>query len=204
MTASRHISADHRATAQRHPAWKGRVAAVVAELDQVDRVVYAAIAGTTTPALDIGMRRLSTAANYSRLWFGIAGGLALLAGPRGRRAALAGAAAIAVTSAVVNLATKTTVVRGRPDRVAAAVARSRHVRMPMSTSFPSGHSASAFAFATAVGDVLVPVSAPLHALAAGVAYSRIHTGVHYPGDVVAGSLIGSVIGAAVGRLVRRV
>lgn len=175
----------------------------MAELDQVDRVVYAAIAGTTTPVLDVGMRRLSTAANYSRLWFGIAGGLALIAGSRGRRAALAGAAAIAVTSAVVNLAAKTTVVRGRPDRVAAAVARSRHVRMPLSTSFPSGHSASAFAFATAVGDVLVPASAPLHALAAGVAYSRIHTGVHYPGDVVAGSLLGSVIGAAVGRLARR-
>ena len=46
-------------------------------------------------------------------------------------------------------------------------------------------------------------SAPLHALAAGVAYSRVHTGVHYPGDVVAGSLIGVVTGAAVGRLARR-
>ncbi|MBB5868638.1 undecaprenyl-diphosphatase [Allocatelliglobosispora scoriae] len=172
-------------------------------MDQVDRVVYAAVAGTSTPNLDIGMRGLSTAANYSRLWFGIAGGLALVAGARGRRAALAGTAAIALTSAVVNLAVKTTVVRGRPDRAAAAVAASRHVRMPVSTSFPSGHSASAFAFATAVGDVLVPASAPLHALAAGVAYSRIHTGVHYPGDVVAGSMIGSVIGAAVGRLVRR-
>jgi undecaprenyl-diphosphatase len=166
-------------------------------------VVYAAIAGTTTPTLDVGMRRLSNAANYSRLWFGIAGGLALLAGPRGRRAAVAGTAAIAMTSAVTNLVFKTTLVRGRPDRAAAAVAKARHVRMPMSTSFPSGHAASAYAFATAVGDVLVPASAPLHALAAGVAYSRVHTGVHYPGDVVAGSLIGSVVGAAVGRLARR-
>jgi undecaprenyl-diphosphatase len=179
-----------------------KTAVVVSELDQVDRIVYAAVAGTSTPTLDRGMRRLSDSANHSRLWFAIAAGLALI-GPRGRRAAVTGASAIALTSAVVNLGAKTTLVRGRPDRTAAAVAASRHVRMPHSTSFPSGHAASAFAFATAVGDVLPPASAPLHAIAAGVAYSRVHTGVHYPGDVIAGSLIGVLAGAAVGRLARR-
>lgn len=175
---------------------------VVGEVDQIDRVVYAAVAGTVTPSLDHGMRRLSDSANKSRLWFGIAAALALT-GPRGRRAAITGASAIAITSALVNMGVKTTLVRGRPNRAAAEVAASRHVRMPTSTSFPSGHAASAFAFATAVGDVLPPASAPLHALAAGVAYSRVHTGVHYPGDVIAGSLIGTVAGAAVGRLARR-
>jgi membrane-associated phospholipid phosphatase len=184
--------------------WKRRPAAIVAELDQIDRVVYAAVAGTTTPLLDAGMRRLSNAANHSRMWFAIAGGLALLAGPRGRRAALAGAAAIAVTSAAANMVLKTTLPRSRPDRVAAAVARSRHVRMPASTSFPSGHSASAFAFATAAGRVLTPVSTPLHMLATGVAYSRIHTGVHYPGDVIAGGLLGTAIGTAIGMAIGRV
>jgi undecaprenyl-diphosphatase len=174
----------------------------VREVDQIDRVVYAAVAGTTTPTLDRGLRRLSDSANHSGLWFGIAAALAFL-GPRGRRAAIGGACAIGVTSAIVNLGAKTTLVRGRPDRAAAEVAASRHVRMPTSTSFPSGHAASAFAFATAVGDVLPPASVPLHALATGVAYSRVHTGVHYPGDVVAGSLIGGLVGAAVGRIVRR-
>jgi undecaprenyl-diphosphatase len=183
-------------------AWRLRASQVVREVDQVDRVIYAAIAGTATPSLDRGLRRLSNAANHSGLWFGIAGGMALL-GRRGRRAAVTGAAAVAITSALVNGALKTTVTRTRPDRAAADVARSRHVRMPRSTSFPSGHSASAFAFATAVGDVLAPASVPLHALAASVAYSRVHSGVHYPGDVVAGSLIGTVAGAAVGRLARR-
>lgn len=176
---------------------------IVREADQIDRVVYAAVAGTTTPTLDHGLRRLSDSANHSRLWFGIAAGLVLL-GTRGRRAAITGASAIALTSAVVNLGVKTTLVRGRPDRAAAEVAASRHVRMPTSTSFPSGHAASAFAFATAVGDVLPPASVPLHALAAGVAYARVHTGVHYPGDVIAGSLIGTLAGAAVGRLARRI
>jgi undecaprenyl-diphosphatase len=38
----------------------------------------------------------------------------------------------------------------------------------------------------------------LEVLAALVGYSRIHTGVHYPGDVVIGSLIGATIGQMVG------
>ena len=49
----------------------------------------------------------------------------------------------------------------------------------------------------------MPASAPVHALAAGVAYSRIHTGVHYPGDVVVGSLVGLVVGSLVGRAALR-
>jgi membrane-associated phospholipid phosphatase len=36
----------------------------------------------------------------------------------------------------------------------------------------------------------------LRGLAAAVAYSRVHTGVHYPGDVIVGSLIGATIGEA--------
>ena len=52
--------------------------------------------------------------------------------------------------------------------------------MPTSTSFPSGHSASALAFAVAVGDVLPALRLPLRAAAATVAFSRVYTGVHYP------------------------
>ena len=72
----------------------------------------------------------------------------------------------------------------------------RQVRMPGSRSFPSGHSASAFAFATGVGRTMPLAAAPLRALAAAVAYSRVHTGVHYPGDVAIGSLLGTVLAEA--------
>jgi undecaprenyl-diphosphatase len=75
--------------------------------------------------------------------------------------------------------------------------------MPRSTSFPSGHSASAFAFAAAVGHVLPAAGGPLRVLAAAVAYSRVHTGVHYPADVIAGSLVGATAGAAVATLADR-
>jgi PAP2 superfamily len=45
---------------------------------------------------------------------------------------------------------------------------------------------------------LVPMAwLPLHALAAAVTYSRVHTGVHYPGDVLVGSLMGTGTAVAV-------
>ena len=66
--------------------------------------------------------------------------------------------------------------------------------MQGSASFPSGHSASSFAFATAVGDYLPPLVLPLRFLAGAVAYSGVHIGVHYPADAVVGSLVGVAVG----------
>jgi undecaprenyl-diphosphatase len=171
---------------------------VLREVDAIDRAIYAAVAATPSPTIDDALRRLSNAANYSRLWMGAAATLALLGGRRGRRAAGIGLAAIGLTSATVNLGVKPRFERARPDRDAADVPTLRLARMPTSTSFPSGHSASAFAFANAVAGELPALGLPLRAAAAAVAYSRVHTGVHYPGDVVAGS----VVGAAVGELTR--
>ena len=139
------------------------------------------------------MARLSDVANYSRLSIASAAALALAGGHRGRRAAAYGLASVTVTAAIVNIAVKPLTRRRRPDRMAEGVPEDRHVRMPVSTSFPSGHSAAAFAFATGVGHVMPVAAIPLRLLAATVAYSRVHTGVHYPGDVVAGSLIGVIL-----------
>jgi membrane-associated phospholipid phosphatase len=94
---------------------------------------------------------------------------------------------------VVNMAVKPLARRRRPDRLAGDVPVARHVPMPTSRSFPSGHSAAAFAFATGVGNVSPTAAAPLRALAAAVGYSRVHTGVHYPGDVLVGALIGTTV-----------
>ncbi len=69
--------------------------------------------------------------------------------------------------------------------------------MPTSTSFPSGHAASAFAFATAVSRDFPWLAVALQFAAGAVAYSRVHTGVHYHGDTVAGALIGASTGQAV-------
>ena len=165
----------------------------LADAERVDAALYAAIARTPTPTLDLGMARLSRAADYSCLWAGSAVGLAAFGGGTGRRAARLGMASVAVSSVVTNLALKPLGDRRRPDRVRQQVPVARHVRMPSSDSFPSGHAASAFAFATAVGRVLPRAAVPLRMLAALVGYSRVHTGVHYPGDVAIGALAGTAL-----------
>ena len=180
-----------------------RIASMLRELGAVDRAIYSAVAATPTPALDEPLRRLSDAANYSRLWLAIAAGLGVTGGKAGRRAATRGTVAIGVTSALVNLAVKSAWSRQRPDRTGARVPVQRKVRMPASTSFPSGHAASGFAFAAAVGRDEPWLGLALRFLAATVAYSRVHTGVHYPGDTVAGALIGEGTGQAVAGLMDR-
>ncbi len=169
------------------------------EAERLDVGVYAAIARTSTPAIDRAMSRLSRAADYSRLSLASAAVLAAVGGRDGRRAAVIGLASVAVTATVANLIAKPLGRRRRPDRIAQEVPLARQVRMPVSSSFPSGHSAAAFAFATGVAHVSPVAAAPLRALAAMVAYSRVHTGVHYPGDVVAGSLLGIALAEATAR-----
>jgi membrane-associated phospholipid phosphatase len=180
-----------------------RAAARLRELGAVDRAIYSAVAATPTPSLDEPLRRLSDAANNSVLWMAIAAGLGAAGGRAGRRAAVRGILAIGVTSPLVNLAAKSAWTRRRPDPADAGVPVGRNVRMPVSASFPSGHAAAGFAFAAAVGRDQPWLGMALRFLAAAVAYSRVHTGVHYPGDVVAGSLIGAGTGQAVAGLIDR-
>ena len=144
------------------------------------------------------LARLSQAANHSKISIGLALALALAGGRNGTRAAVRGMASVGVTSAVVNLAFKPLVRRRRPDRQGLfAVGRPR-VRMPTTRSFPSGHTAAAFAFATGVGRELGWAGPPLYALASVVGYSRVHTGVHYPLDVIVGALAGVALGELTG------
>jgi undecaprenyl-diphosphatase len=166
---------------------------LLAEAGRIDDAVYGAIAATPTPLLDTSMRRLSEAANHSKLSIAASVVLASAGGPNGRRAAGSGLVSVAATSAVVNLLVKPIGGRRRPDREAEAVPAGRQVKMPRSRSFPSGHTAAAVAFASAAGRIVPAAGVPLHGLAALVGYSRIHTGVHYPSDVIGGALIGSVV-----------
>jgi membrane-associated phospholipid phosphatase len=179
-----------------------RAAGGLRELGAVDRAIYSAVAATPTPSLDEPLRRLSNAANNAGLWLVVAG-LGLAGGRSGRQAALRGTVAIAATSALVNLAVKSVWSRPRPDRAGVGVPVRRNVPMPASASFPSGHAATGFAFAAAVGRDRPWLGLSLRFLAAAVAYSRVHAGVHYPADAVVGSLIGEGTGQAVAGLMDR-
>jgi membrane-associated phospholipid phosphatase len=180
----------------------------LAELERLDHAVYEAVAATPTPRLDGAMRWLSEAADYSRLSLAASAVLAIAGGRRGRRAAASGLLALGTTSAVVNAVVKLASRRSRPDPVAAEVPPARRVPMPTSHSFPSGHTAVAVAFASGVGRVIPLAALPFDGLAVAVGYSRIHTGVHYPSDVLAGAMVGAVVadltaGWTAGRLGRR-
>jgi membrane-associated phospholipid phosphatase len=161
------------------------------------------VARLSTPLMDEPLRRVSDFANFSKPWVLVAGALALLGGPRGRRAALAGLTAVGAASLVVNQPMKLAGERRRPDRDGLGVPEHRWVSMPSSGSFPSGHSASAAAFAVAVGDVLPVLRPALRVAAVVVAFSRVYTGVHYPSDVLVGATVGALFGRLAPRLLLR-
>ena len=148
----------------------------------------------TTPA-DRWLRRLSITANHGRLWLVLAVLLGTRKGPL-RRGAIRGIGSMWVSSALVNGVLKRFFGRVRPDMADLRDGDHRLRRSPVTLSFPSGHSASAAAFITGVALESTPAGAALAPLALGVGYSRVHVGVHYPGDVVAGIAVGAGVAAA--------
>lgn len=170
------------------------------QVDALDTAVFTAIAQTSSPWLDRAMPRLTRAADHSKLWIGLAGLLALTGRPRARRAALRGLAALGVTSLLANQVAKRLNRRPRPAVGAVPSARLAR-RIPTSTSFPSGHSASAMAFASGVAAEIPALGVPLRTLAGLVGLSRVATGAHYPSDVVAGFALGGAIAWATNRVV---
>ena len=159
---------------------------------RIDADLVASSGHLPPSAFDGLCRRVGRAADHSRLWFAIAAVLVARKGAT-RRAGLRGIAAIAGASMSASLVGKRMFPRRRPAAELLPVAR-RMVRRPTSSSFPSGHAASAFAFASAVSMEHRGVGAVVFPLATLVGYSRVHTGVHWPSDVAAGAAIG--VGAA--------
>jgi len=153
----------------------------------------ARIAATRLPTvLERGLPLLTRAADKSKLWMAISAAMATTGNTRARRAAVRGLGSIAVASLLANQVGKRAVPRRRPLLRDVPLGRIAH-HVPTSSSFPSGHSASAAAFAVATAVEFPELAVPVGALAGAVCFSRIFTGVHFTSDVLAGAALGATV-----------
>jgi undecaprenyl-diphosphatase len=159
--------------------------------DGIDRRLFGLINGL--PHSATSDRYVSVLSDLGEGLGWVAGGaaLAMLGGSKGRRAGLAVALASLAATYVVQHRVKPLFRRVRPFV-------SRETRVfgikPADHSFPSGHTASSFAAATALA-LFYPKAAPLaYTVATGVGVSRVHLGVHFPSDAAVGGAIGIGIG----------
>ena len=158
-------------------------------LDRFDRVVDQAFEHLRGhPVADAVLYGASAVGDHGILWMGLAALRA--AREHDRREVVRVAAIMATESAVVNLGIKTLFRRVRP---VVDTPRPLPLRVPRTSSFPSGHATSAFCAAAVLseGDGAWPL---YYALAVVVAASRVHVRIHYASDVAAGMVIGAVLG----------
>ncbi|OBI97179.1 bifunctional phosphatase PAP2/diacylglycerol kinase family protein [Mycobacterium sp. 1465703.0] len=147
-------------------------------LGTLDQELFDAIAETDTPLLDTVMPPLTRAADHSKLWVAIGAALLAAGRPSAQRGATRGLVTLAAASLVTNQIAKRIRPRPRPSYDLVPLVRQVR-RRPTSNSLPSGHSASAAAFAVGVGLENPPVGFGLALLAGLVGLSRVVVGAHF-------------------------
>lgn len=172
-----------------------RLARRIADFDAaVDRV---ADRWRGQPAIDRVFYGASALGEHGMIWV-LLGALRGVRGRRHSRAATRVIVGIPVESLIVNGGVKSLFRRRRPVHDGP---RPLPLRIPLTSSFPSGHASSAFFAATLLSDG-DPVLAPLYyAAAATIAASRVYVKIHHASDVVGGVAVGTLLGRAARRLV---
>jgi undecaprenyl-diphosphatase len=157
----------------------------------LDRRLFDGISGWRSPFLEATIAPIVDTGAAPRVLIAFAGAVSVFGGARGRRAAGEGLLAIGVSSAWSAITIRRRRTTGLPGEVTVA---------PSGASFPSAQTASASAFAGVVGHHLPSLWIPLNLIAAGIGFSRIYRGVHYPREVLAGWAIGKGIATSVLRV----
>ncbi|HEX6364701.1 MAG TPA: phosphatase PAP2 family protein [Agromyces sp.] len=152
----------------------------------------------THPLVDRFWSQLTSFADRGVLWWTLAGVLIVT---RRRRAGVRGLVSLLGASALTNLIAKQVFGGDRPLLADVPIGR-RLPKPPITPSFPSGHSASAAAFAAGVALERPRIGAAIAPAALGVGYSRLHVGAHWLSDVVGGLALGVGV-AGLGALVVR-
>lgn len=171
-------------------------------LDRFDAAVDAWFDRTLRgrPAVDRVLYSVTELADFSLLWH-------LLGATRGLRSERDAAAALRLS---VVLGVESTLVNGglkslfRRERPIPAFERPHHLRIPVTTSFPSGHASAAMCAATLLSDGRSrPAKVGWFALGGLVAASRVHVKIHHASDVLGGVAVGLVAGQVARRLWRQ-
>lgn len=170
-----------------------RVSATVTRIFEIDASALRALREREHPGVARFMRCLTFAGDTSSWALHALLVAALEAAPAGAVAQMT-AAGLAATAVVAVL--KRLIRRPRPRRAEPGLGSP--LADPDAFSFPSGHSAVAFAVATASLSAAPNLAPAELVLASSIAFSRVYLGAHYPLDVLVGIAIGVACGAALG------
>ncbi|HYI62753.1 MAG TPA: phosphatase PAP2 family protein [Acidimicrobiales bacterium] len=152
------------------------------------------------PAVDRLMYSVTELADFSLLWH-LLGATRGLGSERDAAAAVRLSTVLAVESTLVNAGLKSLFRRQRPIP---EFERPHHLRIPVTTSFPSGHASAAMCAATLLADGRVrSTRVGWFALGGLVAASRVHVKIHHASDVLGGVAVGVVVGQVARRLWRQ-
>ena len=164
-----------------------------------DATVEDLVEGIRGPALDNVFYALSAAADHSKMWHALAWWRGVATGDRVEARRMS--SALGIESFVTNVVVKGLVGRVRPEREESDDPLPYGMRVPITSSFPSGHATAAFTAAVFLsGDD--PALAPLwFGLAGAVAFSRVYVRMHHATDAVAGAALGLVLGTTLRRIV---
>ena len=164
-------------------------------LNDLDLSLLVAIQGTRNAFFDAVMSAVSFLGNGGLIFIVLT--VVLLIVQKTRRCGVCAASALVLDALLCNVILKPLIARPRPFDLYNVFLRSDIlIALPNDFSFPSGHTAAAFAFSTAIFCENKKCGAAAYAFSVLMGCSRLYLAVHYPTDVFAGAVLGIACGAA--------